>query len=364
MATENERPPEGLGAIFARLIAATGPIPIAHYMAEANARYYTSRDPLGAAGDFVTAPEISQMFGELIGLWLADIWQRAGSPDGVCYVELGPGRGTLARDALRAARQAGLTPEVHFVETSPALTALQRAAHPGAIWHHDLSSLPSDRPLLVVANEFLDALPVRQMVRTTGGWRERMVGIGENGTLVPVAGSRPMDAAVPARLAGAGEGAIIETSPAAATAVQEVAARLAAQGGAALFIDYGYGEPQLGSTLQAVRAHRKVDVFTDPGEADLTALVDFGTLAGVAESAGARWLGTSGQGAWLAALGIGARAAALARAAPRAAESIEAAVHRLTAPAEMGTLFKVMGLAAPTWPDGAGLIRASGGTDA
>ncbi|MBU6393216.1 MAG: SAM-dependent methyltransferase [Sphingomonadales bacterium] len=350
---------EGLTAVFARLIAATGPISIAHYMAEANARYYGSRDPLGAAGDFVTAPEISQMFGELIGLWLADLWQRAGRPEGACYVELGPGRGTLARDALRAARRGGLCPEVHFVETSPALKALQEAAHPGAVWHHDLSGLPTDKPLLIVANEFLDALPVRQLVRTASGWRERMVGLDADGAFLPVAGTRPMDAAVPERFATAAEGAIVEASPAAATIVQEVAGRLAAQGGAALLIDYGYAEPQLGSTLQAVRAHRKVDVFAAPGEADLTAHVDFATLGEVAEQAGARWLGTSTQGHWLAALGIGARAGSLARAAPQAAEAIEAATIRLTAPAEMGALFKVMGLAAPGWPDGAGLHRVT-----
>lgn len=350
---------EGLTAVFARLIAATGPISIAHYMAEANARYYGSRDPLGAAGDFVTAPEISQMFGELIGLWLTDIWQRAGRPEDACYVELGPGRGTLARDALRAAGRAGLVPEVHFVETSPALTDLQRAAHPGAVWHHDLSGLPTDKPLLIVANEFLDALPVRQLVRTASGWRERMVGLDADGAFIPVAGTRPIDMAVPERFSDVGEGAIVEASPAAATIVQEVAGRLAAQGGAALFIDYGYVEPQLGSTLQAIRVHRKVDVFAEPGEADLTAHVDFATLAEVAEQAGARWLGTSTQGQWLAALGIGARAGSLARAAPHAAEAIEEATIRLTAPAEMGTLFKVMGLAAPGWPDGAGLHRVT-----
>jgi len=350
---------EGLAAVFERLIAATGPISIAHYMAEANAFYYAARDPLGAAGDFVTAPEISQMFGELVGLWLADIWQRAGRPEGACFVELGPGRGTLARDALRAARRGGLCPEVHFVETSPALKALQEAAHPDARWHDDLSSLPADRPLLIVANEFLDALPVRQLVRTAAGWRERMVGMDADGALIPVAGTRPMDMAVPERFKDAGEGAILETSPAAATVVQEVARRLSEQGGAALFIDYGYVEPQLGSTLQAVRAHRKADVFAQPGEADLSALVDFATLAAIAEQAGARWLGTSEQGPWLAALGIGARAGSLARAAPHAAEAIEEATIRLTAPAEMGALFKVMGLAAPGWPDGAGLHRVT-----
>lgn len=364
MSTDSTSAAGGLAAVFARLIAATGPITIAHYMAESNARYYASRDPLGTAGDFVTAPEISQMFGELIGLWLADIWQRAGSPQRACYVELGPGRGTLARDALRAARRGGLAPDVHFVETSPALIALQRAAHPDATWHDDLGSLPTDRPLLIVANEFLDALPVRQLVRTTRGWRERMVGLDADGAFVPVIGTRPMDAAVPTPFSDAGEGAILEASPAAAAVVQNAASRIAEQGGAALFIDYGYSEQQLGSTLQAVRAHRKVDPFADPGEADLTAHVDFAALAGIAAAAGARWLGTSEQGAWLAALGIGARAGALARAAPDAAEAIEAAALRLTAPAEMGTLFKVMGLAAPEWPDGAGFVRVNTGAPA
>ena len=168
---------EPLAEVFARLIAATGPVSVAHYMAESNARYYASRDPLGASGDFVTAPEISQMFGELIGLWLADMWQRAGRPEPVRYIELGPGRGTLARDALGSADRQGLTPQVHLVETSPTLEARQQQLFPDAQWHDDLSSLPTDGPLLVVANEFLDALPVRQLVRTAEGWRERLIGL-------------------------------------------------------------------------------------------------------------------------------------------------------------------------------------------
>ncbi|MEO6041732.1 MAG: SAM-dependent methyltransferase, partial [Croceibacterium sp.] len=161
-----------LGDTFRRLIAAHGPISVARFMGEANAHYYASRDPLGAAGDFVTAPEISQMFGELIGLWLADMWHRAGRSPIVRYVELGPGRGTLARDALRAMARAGLVPHVHFVEGSPALAALQRSAVPTAHIHGDLTEVPGDAPVLVVANEFFDALPVRQWVRMAGGWRE------------------------------------------------------------------------------------------------------------------------------------------------------------------------------------------------
>ncbi|HEY0959316.1 MAG TPA: SAM-dependent methyltransferase [Novosphingobium sp.] len=340
-----------LTAIFRRLIETQGPITLAHYMGEANARYYASCDPLGAAGDFVTAPEISQMFGELMGLWLADIWIRAGRPEPVHYVELGPGRGTLARDALRAAARAGLSPQIHLVEASPPLRAVQAEALPTAHWHRDLSTLPADGPLLLLANEFLDALPVRQLVNTGHGWRERMVG-WRDGRFAPVAGSRPMDAAVPAARREAAEGTIIETCPGAAAVVQEAALRLAAQGGAALFIDYGYAQVRDGSSLQAVRAHRKVDPFLDPGEADLTALVDFATLAEVAAAQGARWLGTVEQGAFLTALGIDARAAALARRAARGA--VEAARTRLVAPDQMGALFKVMGLAAQEWPEAAG----------
>ncbi|MET0180140.1 MAG: SAM-dependent methyltransferase [Novosphingobium sp.] len=347
------REPPPLAEVFARLIAATGPISLAHYMAEANARYYGWRDPLGGAGDFVTAPEISQMFGELVGLWLTDLWTRAGRPDPVRYVELGPGRGTLARDALRAARNFGLVPEVHFVETSPALVERQSALHPAARWHDGLAGVPIDGPLLIVANEFLDALPIRQLVRTPTGWRERMIGL-DGRRLVFVAGDRPMDAAVPAGLRDAPDGAILETCPAAAAIVAEVAGRLAGQGGAALFIDYGHDGSRLGSTFQAVRRHRPVDPLSDPGEADLTAHVDFATLAAVAQAHGARWLGTVGQGAFLRALGIEERAGQLAAAAPAQADAIARAVARLTGEEAMGVLFKAMGLAAPGWPAAAG----------
>ena len=344
---------EPLAAILRRLIANTGPISIQYYMGESNARYYASRDPLGDAGDFVTAPEISQMFGELIGLWLADMWMRAGTPAPVHYVELGPGRGTLARDALRSARRFGLEPQVHFVETSPALKALQVEAVPHAHWHNDLSSVPVNGPILLVANEFLDALPIRQLVKTEQGWRERMVAVHED-ALVGIAGDRPMGAAVPASLAQAEPGTLVETCPGAAAVLYEVAGRLTEQGGAALFIDYGHDAPRTGSTLQAVRAHQKLDAFARPGEADLTAHVDFATLANIALSRECRWLGTVGQGQWLRALGIENRAQSLIQFAPNHGEAIATALDRLVGEDQMGTLFKVMGLAAPNWPDGAG----------
>lgn len=356
----NEAAGDALATSFRRLIATTGPITVQHYMGEANARYYAARDPLGVAGDFVTAPEVSQMFGEMIGLWLADVLARAGVQGRVCYVELGPGRGTLAADALRVLRRLGVAPEVHLVEGSPALRAVQAQvlgqAHLGEVhWHDDLSTLPEDAPLLMVANEFLDALPLRQLVRTPAGWRERMVGLdGER--FVAVAGDRPMDAAVPVARREAADGAIIETCPGAAAVVAEIGRRLGAQRGAALLIDYGATEPGTGSSLQAVRAHRKVDPFVDPGSADLTALVDFAGMAEVAQANGACWLGTIAQAAFLRATGIEARAQALTRAAPERAGEIAAALERLTGAEAMGELFKVMALTAPGWPAGAGWI--------
>ena len=247
----------------------------------------------------------------------------------------------------------GLVPQVHFIEISPVLRAAQAKLVPGAAWHDSLADVPGGAPILLVANEFLDALPVRQLVKTPQGWRERMVGLAD-GAFVPVAGNLPMDAAIPPASLDAPPGTIIETSPAGAAVLGELARMLARDGGSALIIDYGYTSPQTGSTLQAVRAHAKTDPFDAPGEADLTTLVDFHAAAQVAQNAGARWLGTAGQGAWLHAMGIAARAEALAKAQPTHAAAINEALLRLTAPEQMGTLFQVMGLAAPDWLGGAG----------
>ena len=343
-----------LADAFRRLIAATGPISLAQFMGESNARYYAGKDPLGAEGDFVTAPEISQMFGELIGLWLADLWIRAGKTEPVHYVELGPGRGTLARDALRAMKRYGLEPVAHLVEGSTELKRLQLEAVPRARFHADLSTVPMDGPMLLVANEVLDALPVRQLAMTAEGWREVMVAVDARGRFVPVAGRQPFDAAVPEARRAAEVGTVIETCPGAAAVMFEVAGRLVEQGGAALFVDYGHEAPRTGSTLQAVARHRKVDPFAAPGEADLTAHVDFAAMADIARSRGARWLGTVPQGAWLRALGIDARADALADFAPQHRDALMRAKERLTGDGQMGLLFKVMGLVAPEWPDGVG----------
>ena len=333
---------------FRRLIAQSGPIPVAQFMAESNALYYASRDPLGRAGDFVTAPEVHQIFGEMVGAWLADLWDRAGRPR-TALVELGPGRGTLASDMLRVLRRAGWDGEVHLVEASPVLREAQAAKVAGAQFHDDPSTLPDDAPLMVVGNEFLDALAVRQLVKTPDGWRERMVGLSDD-TLAFVAGSKPMDAAVPSELREAPNDTILETSPASAALVEAIAGRLTRQGGAALFIDYGHLAPRTGSTLQAVRAHEKVDPLAYPGEADLTAHVDFPALAKVAQKAGAGWLSATTQGRWLTALGIEQRAAALAR----SNSDIHAARDRLVQADEMGNLFKVMAFGNGDWPPGAG----------
>ncbi len=347
-----ERPALDLVDRFRRLIREHGPMPVAQFMGESNAQYYASRDPLGAAGDFITAPEISQMFGELAGLWLSDVWQRAGQPAAAIYAELGPGRGTLAKDALRAIGATGLHPRIHLVEGSPALRAVQAQALPAARFHHDLADVPEDGPLLLIANEYLDALPVRQLVRTPAGWRERMVALaGED--FVFAAGPSDMGPALADAHDGAPEGTIVETCPAAAAVIGEVAGRLMRQGGAALFIDYGHLLARTGSTLQAVRAHAKVDPLAHPGEADLTAHVDFATLAAVASHAGCR-VQTATQGAWLMAMGIDVRAAALSRAAPAEADAIAAARDRLVGTAQMGQLFKVLAITAPDWPVPAG----------
>lgn len=346
-------PVMSLAEIFRRLIRTGGPISLSRFMGESNARYYAGKDPIGAGGDFVTAPEISQMFGELIGLWLADMWIKAGRPDPVFYVELGPGRGTLAKDILRSAKRYRLVPAVHLVEGSPALRKIQQAALGNVTFHDDLTGVPTHAPMLLVANEFFDALPVRQLVRAAQGWRERMVGLdGEK--FVFVGGDQPMDAAVPRDWHQASQGTLIETCPGAAAVMQEIAARLAAQGGAALLIDYGHTELRGGSTLQAVRDHRKVDPLAMPGEADLTAHVDFETLARIARSRDVRWMGTVPQGRWLTALGIDMRAEALARMAPDYAARLQQDKNRLIADDQMGLLFKVMGLAGPGWPGGSG----------
>lgn len=332
-----------------RLIAAAGPISVARFMGEANAHYYATRDPLGASGDFTTAPEISQMFGEVIGLWLADLWLRAEPDRPPAYVELGPGRGTLARDALRAMAKAGLTPEPHLVETSPTLRERQADAVADARFHDGLDTLPLDRPLLIIANEFFDALPVHQYIRTDRGWRERTVQLGTQG-LHFGQGLLPVDTAIPRALREADVDAIVESAPAALAIGRDLARRIARQGGAALLIDYGYEGPATGDTLQALRRHAMTDPLADVGDSDLTAHVDFTPLAQAARDEGLMVDGPIGQGPFLERLGITERARALARATPDRVADIAAAHRRLCAPDAMGTLFRVMAIRHRDWP--------------
>lgn len=332
---------------LARAITLGGPIPVSQFMAAANAHYYATRDPLGAAGDFTTAPEISQMFGELIGLWAADLWDRAGRPADALWVELGPGRGTLTADALRAMRAAGFVPPVHFVETSPVLRAEQAKRVADAVWHDDVEDLPSDRPLIIVANEFFDALPIRQLVRAANGWHERLVAC-QDVLFLPIAGKQVPDSVIPEGLRDAAPGAIIETSPASVGIMRVLAARIVAQGGALLAIDYGYQGPAIGDTLQAVRGHAFANPFDEPGERDLTAHVDFATLGLVGHASGAIASGPVDQGDLLRALGIDARAAALAQKDPRVLADRDRLVE------DMGTLFKALAIRHPDWPQPAG----------
>lgn len=312
-------------------IRAEGPIPVEAYMEACNSYYYATRDPLGVAGDFTTAPEISQMFGEIVGAALADCWKHAGSPADAIYAELGPGWGTLAGDALRVLRSAAFVGGAHLVETSPLLRERQRQAVPDADWHEAIEQLPG-KPLLLVANEFFDALAIRQHIDGV----ERRITVAAGG------------------LAFDRDGEIVESSPARDGAVTQIAERLAASGGVALIIDYGHERTSPGETLQAVRRHGFAPVLANPGEQDLTAHVDFEAVAAAAREGGASVTPLALQGEWLKRLGIDQRASSLARRNPERAGDIEAAVHRLTSADEMGRLFRVMAIHSPEWPAPAG----------
>ena len=340
-------------------IARHGPISIAEYMAQALGHpqfgYYMGKDPLGVAGDFITAPEISQMFGELIGAWAVVAWQRMGRPNPLALVELGPGRGTLMSDALRAAKTAPdflAAARIHMVETSPALEARQRqalAGH-GATWHRDFEQVPP-APLIVIANELFDALPIQQYVLTKEGWRRRCVGI-DHGThrLCFVLAPEPLDhplvgGVMEQSLSEGAIGEVRETSPASIALMSAIARRIRQHRGTALIIDYGPFESAAGDSLQAVRGHARHQVLDDPGEADITAHVDFEALATAARAEGCRIFGPLCQGAFLGNLGIEARMERLAEGADRAqARDIRSAYARLTSPTAMGELFKALAI--------------------
>ena len=334
-----------LGRLIARRIALTGPISLADFMAEALGHprlgYYRKALPVGAAGDFTTAPEISQMFGELLGAWLAERWLAMGRPPGVRLIELGPGRGTLMADALRATRgvpgfHAAI--DLHLVEINEQLHALQGQALAAykPTWHARFDDV-AEGPLLLVANEFFDALPVRQFEKTAHGWTERMVGLDGDGNLrlALAPGVTPFASALPEAEVGA-QAELCEAGLALAGAIGE---RIGRHGGWALIIDYGH-DGGLGASLQAVRGHRGADILDRPGETDLSAHVDFAALA---RATGRPTFGPTGQGDFLRRLGIAERAGALkARASEAQRAAIDAASARLIAPDQMGTLFRVL----------------------
>ena len=343
-----------LAELLLRRIRLGGPLSIADYMADCLLHpehgYYTTRAPFGVSGDFITAPEISQMFGELLGLCLAQAWQDQGAPATFVLAELGPGRGTLMADVLRATRA---VPGFHaaagviLIEASPALRACQKATlGPYRVqWADSIDTLP-EKPLFLLANEFFDALPIRQFTRDAAGWRETVVTERE-GRLAPALSAAAPIAALDHRLADTQPGEIVEICPAAAPIMAEISGRITRHGGAAVIVDYG-GWQSRGDTFQALRDHAFADPMQDPGLADLTAHVDFQALARAALPCPA---GYATQGALLTALGIEARATALAqRLSGSALESHLAATRRLTDPAEMGTLFKALGLHAPGTP--------------
>lgn len=332
-------------------IASEGPITVAQYMEMAlydpEHGYYMKGDPFGAKGDFITAPEVSQIFGELIGLWFVQAWEDRGRPDCFSFVELGPGRGTLMADMLRAAK---MRPEfldaakIFLVETSSALRAIQQQTLKGLSirWCESLAKVGHDAPLFLVANEFLDALPINQFVKTGDGWHERMIA-SKDGNLFFVLS----DKATVSQFGAATIGSIFEQCTIAAEVVGDIASRTAKSGGAALFIDYGHGEAGFGDTLQAVKQHKYADLFAEPGEVDLTSHVDFEALSNIARAADTYVFGPAPQGAFLKALGIDARAKKLKETVDaETRKAIDNAVERLTSPSQMGHLFKVMAVAA------------------
>jgi NADH dehydrogenase [ubiquinone] 1 alpha subcomplex assembly factor 7 len=365
-----------LGQDIARLIAHEGPIGIDRYMAlclgHPHHGYYMTRDPFGADGDFITSPEISQMFGELIGLWAVAVWQQMGMPANVRLIEMGPGRGTLMMDALRAARA---MPEfrdavsVHLVETSPFLRRIQQdTLKPSGfdpVWH-EIIDTALDGPVIVIANELLDALPVRQFVKTPEGWREKLVGLGPDGALAfGLSGNAQAPATGNAALDAIPDGTVLEAAGAAHELVRTLSRHIVASGGAALFIDYGASASGFGDTFQAMKRHAFVDPLDTPGEADLTVHVDFARLVIAARSWGAAAHGPVKQGDFLETLGLSHRVATLkTKATPEQKRSIDLATQRLTDPDTrgMGSLFKVVAITGPDLtelPGFAGLVAAA-----
>jgi NADH dehydrogenase [ubiquinone] 1 alpha subcomplex assembly factor 7 len=350
------------------LIKSSGPMPVWRYMelclTHPRHGYYVSRDPLGREGDFTTAPEISQMFGELLGLWAASVWKAIGSPPLLRLVELGPGRGTMMADALRALRV--LPPlyqalSVHLVEINPVLREKQRAQLTGTRsieWHDSIDDVP-DGPAIILANEYFDVLPIHQVVKGETGWHERTVEIDSSGKLVFGAAPEPMprfEVLLPPLVRAAPTGAVFEWRPDAE--IMKIATRVRDQDGVALIIDYGHLRSDAGDTFQAIARHSFADPLTSPGQADVTAHVDFEALVRAAEAVGARVHGPVPQGDFLKRLGIETRAVTLmAKASHEVSEDISSALQRLIGGGRggMGSMFKVLAISEPNLISLAGL---------
>ena len=359
-----------LGQKIARLIETSGPLSVADYMAiclfDPADGYYTTRDPFGAGGDFVTAPEVSQIFGELVGAWLVVAWHALGRPLPVTLAEIGPGRGTMMRDVIRTigrlAPDLGHSASFALVEASPRLAALQKETlrDTGARldWFESLDAVPAG-PLLVACNELFDALPFRQFVRQDGRWLERAVGLDDAGGFRFVAGMATLEpGALPPDAENAPDGSIFEIAPARDALLELIAGRIAAQGGAGIFFDYGHLAPGLGDTFQAVSRHGFAGVLESPGEADLTSHVDFSALAAVARTHGLQACSTT-QGKFLLAMGLLQRAGQLGAPLDEAGRAkISADVDRLAGPDAMGELFKVLAIL-PAGAPAAGFPGAS-----
>jgi NADH dehydrogenase [ubiquinone] 1 alpha subcomplex assembly factor 7 len=341
---------------IARLINATGPISLAEYMHMAMADpvegYYARREAIGADADFVTAPEVSQMFGELVGVWCASAWRALGSPRRFILAEAGPGRGTLMADLLRAAAKApGFldAAEIRLIETSAAMRRRQNdrlAAHAPRIGWVDRLEEVGTGPLILIANEFLDALPVRQFVKSGTIWRERLIGLDKDGSFVSMLGAALADHAIlPAGSELEPEGSVFEWAPAREAWVETLSHYIKDTGGAALLIDYGHARSGFGDTFQAVRGHAKADALVEPGMADLTSHVDFEAIAAAIARGGAMPSQTLTQGDFLLAMGLLERATALSKPLGESGrEAIRIAVERLAAPSQMGGLFKVLAM--------------------
>jgi len=358
-----------LAASLRMRISREGPISVHDYMqaclADSQAGYYATRQPIGREGDFVTAAEISQVFGELIGVWTATVWQAMGAPASVVVAELGPGRGTLMADALRVFKAVPRLLDsvcIALVETSPVLRETQsetlRESLAPLQWYERIEDVPQG-PLILIANEFIDALPVRQMVRQGDAWRERMVTLTDTDAFAFNAGTPLERDALPVSLRGidAADGAIAETRPLASSLLTALAARAKDAAVAALIADYGHAESNIGDTLQAVHRHRFADPLSMPGEVDLTAHVDFAALQDSARAIGLAAYGPMPQGEFLLKLGLASRCERLLQnAAPEQQAAILSGVARLADPRQMGLLFKMLVLQssglAPTPPFG------------